>query len=82
MMSGVTKREAQAIEEQVKRGDGDKMLLHRTGAFEGDMLFDPLTDTFVRYGAFPVQTEFMLHTEKYAFAETEEGLTIDIKYVL
>ncbi len=24
----------------------------------------------------------MLHTEKYAFAETEEGLTIDIKYVL
>ena len=21
----------------------DKMLLHRTGAFEGDMLFDPLT---------------------------------------
>ena len=26
MMSGVTKREAQAIEEQVKRGDGDKML--------------------------------------------------------
>lgn len=26
MMSGVTKREAQTIEEQVKRGDGDKML--------------------------------------------------------
>lgn len=26
MMSGVTKREAQAIGEQVKRGDGDKML--------------------------------------------------------
>ena len=60
----------------------DKMLLHRTGAFEGDMLFDPLTDTFVRYGAFPVQNGFMMHTEKLDVLESADGLDISIKYKL
>ena len=60
----------------------DKMLLHRTGAFEGDMLFDPLTDTFVRYGAFPVQNGFMMHTERLDVLEFAEGLDISIKYKL
>lgn len=61
---------------------GDKMLLHRTGGFEGDMLFDQISDTFVQYGAFPVQSGFMLHTEEYILTETPEELNILLKYTL
>lgn len=60
----------------------DKMMLHRTGAFEGDMLFDLLTDTFVQYGACPVQNGFMMHTEKLDVSESADGLDISIKYKL
>ena len=35
----------------------DKLLLHRTGAMEGDMLFDPQEATVFRYSAFPVKGE-------------------------
>lgn len=46
------------------------------------MLFDPFTDTFVRYGAFPVQNEFMMHTDEYTVSESADGLDISIKYKL
>ena len=46
------------------------------------MLFDPLTGTFVRYSAFPVQNGFMMHTETLDVLESADGLDISIKYKL
>ena len=60
----------------------DKLLLHRTGAMEGDMLFDPQEATVFRYKAFPVEAEFVLLTDEYVLEVTEEGLKIRLRYRL
>ena len=59
------------------------MLLHRVGEFEGDMLFDPMMDTVVKYTAGGlVQAGFILHTEEYS-VEAHKGLVeLHIRYVL
>ena len=59
-----------------------QLLLHRTGGFSGDMLFDGSIDTTVEYRAMMVSGRFILHTEEYRLTESEEGLDIYLKYVL
>lgn len=60
----------------------EKLLLHRTGAMEGDMLFDPQSPTVFRYSAFPVKGEFILYTERYELTVTAEGLRVGLQYRL
>lgn len=58
------------------------MLLHRVGGFSGDMFFDLSSDTVVNYGAFMVGCGFALHTYEYKLTESENGLTIAVRYGL
>ncbi len=58
------------------------MLLHRAGAFEGDMFFDMNSDTVVKYNVLMVQSGFLLHTESYSLTEQERELKIDVSYTL
>ena len=60
----------------------ERMLLHRTGTFAGDMLFDPFEDTLFKYNAFVVNAEFILHTEVYELMVSDEGIRIRLKYLL
>ena len=60
----------------------ETMLLHRTGAFAGDMLFDRHLDTLFRYKAYVVEEDFILHTYDYSCKSSEEGLTIHVSYGL
>lgn len=60
----------------------EKLLLHRTGAMEGDMLFDLYSPTVFRYSAFPVKGEFILNTERYELVVTDEGLRVGLQYRL
>ncbi|MBQ9228459.1 MAG: DUF1934 domain-containing protein [Eubacterium sp.] len=59
-----------------------QMLLHRSGAISGDMLFDPLTDTVTRYDAFMVTHGFLVHTYQYTVKEEGNQILIDLKYGL
>lgn len=58
------------------------MLLHRAGAFEGDMFFDTNSDTVVKYDAFMVRSGFLLHTESYSLSENDEQIKIKVAYTL
>ena len=58
------------------------LLLHRVGAITSDKLFDPCTDTVVKYDALSLRHGFLLHTEEYRVEETEETLCIFLSYVL
>ncbi|MBR6983162.1 MAG: hypothetical protein IKH75_06470 [Ruminococcus sp.] len=58
------------------------MLLHRVGGYSGDMFFDLNSDTVVNYGAFMVGCGFALHTYEYKLTESENGLTIAVRYGL
>lgn len=58
------------------------MLLHRAGAFEGDMLFDIGSDTVVKYDAFMVGSAFLLHTDSYNITVNDKEVRIIILYTL
>ena len=58
------------------------MLLHRAGAFEGDMYFDLNSDTIVKYNALMVRSGFMLHTESYSLTEKDGKINIELTYTL
>lgn len=58
------------------------MLLHREGAFEGDMYFDVNSDTVVRYDALIVGTGFLLHTKEYSLDFNEDEVNIAAEYIL
>lgn len=60
----------------------DAMLLHRVGAFEGDMFFDPFSDTSVSYGTLSVERDFLLHTTRYELQEHSDGLMLLVEYSL
>ena len=58
------------------------MLIHRVGAFEGDMFFDPSSDTSVNYGTLSLKYEFFLHTAHYKFTERPDGLLLQVEYTM
>lgn len=58
------------------------MLLHRAGAFEGDMFFDLNSDTVVNYNALMVRSGFLLHTESYSLTEKDGEIIIKVSYTL
>ena len=58
------------------------MLLHRAGAFEGDMYFDLNSDTVVKYNALMVKSGFLLHTESYSLTEKDGKINIELTYTL
>lgn len=58
------------------------MLLHRAGAFEGDMFFDTNSDTVVKYNALMVQSGFLLHTESYSLSGSDREIKIKVAYTL
>jgi len=58
------------------------MLIHRVGAFEGDMFFDPGSDTSFRYDTLGLTHEFLLHTAQYELKELSQGLLLYVKYVM
>ena len=72
--NAVTKNAVEATETQ--------MLLHRTGAINGDMLFDILTDTVTRYDAFMVTHGFLVHTYEYTVKNAGNKILIYLKYGL
>ena len=58
------------------------MLLHRVGGVTSDMLFDPLTETVVKYDALSFRRGFLLHTDAYRLTPQKNGVRIDLKYRL
>ena len=64
------------------QADDKMMLLHRTGGFSGDMLFDSRTDTVVKYAAFMVESGFLLHTYDYIVGQIDNGIHISVRYGL
>lgn len=64
------------------QADDKMMFLHRVGGFSGDMLFDTVTDTVVKYEAFMVQSGFVLHTYEYKLEQTDNGIHIFVRYGL
>lgn len=61
---------------------GDAMLIHRVGAFEGDMYFDPGSDTYVRYGTLFLKHEFHLHTSCYELKQRSDGIVLQLEYTI
>ncbi len=61
---------------------GESMLIHRVGAFEGDMFFDPKSDTSVCYGTLSLKHEFRLHTAHYELTERSDGLLLQVEYTI
>ena len=70
----VTKNGIEATEEA--------MLLHRVGAFGGDMYFDMGTETIVNYSAFVLQKGFVLHTYEYRLTAYDDRIEIFVRYGL
>ena len=60
----------------------ESLLLRREGGFGGEMLFDPLYDTAVKYSAVMLEHAFALHTDAYTLIERENGFTISLRYSL
>ena len=58
------------------------MLLHRVGGITADMLFDPLTETVVKYDALSLRHGFLLRTDVYRLTEYEGGVSIYTEYCL
>lgn len=58
------------------------MLLHRVGYITADMLFDPLTETIVKYDAQEMRHGFILHTKEYKVSHCDSGLTVFVSYTL
>ncbi|MBR1382341.1 MAG: DUF1934 domain-containing protein [Ruminococcus sp.] len=60
----------------------DCLHIRREGGFEGEMLFDPMLDTVMKYRTIILEHGFMLHTYEYSLTEHEGGLTIRVRYGL
>ncbi len=60
----------------------DCLHIKREGGFEGEMLFDTLTDVIVKYKTVMLRCAFSLHTYEYKLTEIENGLTIAVRYGL
>lgn len=58
------------------------MLLHRVGGITADMLFDPTTETVVKYDALTLRHGFLLRTDVYKISQETDRLTIYVKYSL
>ena len=71
-----------AVTKNAVEANQEKMLLHRIGAINGDMLFDRLTDTVTRYDAFMVTHGFLVHTYEYKLTESENTVEINLHYGL
>ncbi len=70
---------------QTKNGmylEQDKMLLHRVGSVNADMLFDPMEKTAVSYESFGLTTDFVLHTLKYELHRDGPVITVNLEYLL
>ena len=64
------------------QANADAMLLHRVGVFGGDMLFEPLNPTSVKYTADMLETELVLYTHEYTMEVKKESLTLFLRYML
>lgn len=60
----------------------DKLFLHRTGGFNGDMLFDLNTDTVMKYAAYMVSSDFLIQTNNYEVIKNECQLIVNVDYLL
>ena len=60
----------------------DKLFLHRTGGFNGDMLFDLNTDTVMKYSAYMVSSDFLIHTNRYEVSKDKNQLMVKVDYLL
>lgn len=58
------------------------MLLHRVGGITADMLFDPATETVVKYDALSLRHGFLLRTDAYRLSSEENQLCIYAEYSL
>ncbi|MBQ9263128.1 MAG: DUF1934 domain-containing protein [Clostridia bacterium] len=65
------------------QANNESMLLHRSGAFNGEMFFQPAYPTSVKYTADMLETEMVLHTFEYCLtAEEVQHITIAFRYML
>ena len=60
----------------------EKLLLHRDGAVNMKMLFDPLATTRADYSAAGFATQFAVRTRQYDVFFDEKVITIDLRYAL
>ena len=58
------------------------MLIHRVGCFTSDMLFNPESETLVKYDTLSLKADFILTTKRYDISEGENGLKIQVEYAL
>ena len=58
------------------------MLLHRVGGITADMIFDPTTETVVKYDALSLRHGFLLRTDAYRVTPLENGVSIYSEYRL
>lgn len=60
----------------------ENLLLRREGGFGGEMLFDPMCDTVVKYSAVMLEHCFALHTREYTLTDHKNGFDISLRYGL
>jgi uncharacterized beta-barrel protein YwiB (DUF1934 family) len=60
----------------------DRLFLHRTGAVNSDMLFDPGAVTRSEYETCGMKTAFLVHTEQYSLSEQPGKIVILLNYSL
>ncbi len=60
----------------------DKLFLHRTGAVNSDMLFDPEADTRAEYENGGMKTAFVVHTRRYSIDVQPGKISIALEYSL
>ena len=60
----------------------EKLLLHRDGAVNMKMLFDPLATTRADYSTAGFATQFAVRTRQYDVFFDEKTITIDLRYAL
>ena len=60
----------------------EKLLLHRDGAVNMKMLFDPLATTWADYSTAGFATQFAVRTRQYDVFFDEKTITIDLRYAL
>lgn len=58
------------------------MLLHRVGGITADMMFDPTSETVVKYDALSLRHGFLLRTDAYRVTPLENGVSIYSAYRL
>lgn len=71
-----------AITKSAIQANETGMLLHRTGAFSGDMFFTLANPTFVNYSADGLAAKLVIHTQRYEIVREARSLTINLAYGL